>query len=122
MRLSIISSAAILFYAGPALADACLFSAAPPFQLNSDAVEWTMQIASGTTCIRGLKIGPANVTDVEVTAPPESGRVEIKGPSFSYSAKEDFEGQDDFTLHVSGTIIRKAGVSDIRVIVSVVPK
>src|SRR4051812_1162428 len=57
MWLGIISSATVLLFAVPAFADGCLFSAAPPFQLSSDAVEWTMQIASGTTCTRGLKIG-----------------------------------------------------------------
>ena len=65
----------VLLFAAPALADACLFSAAPPFQLSSDAVEWTMQIASGTTCIRGLKLGPTNITEVKLVTPPQSGQV-----------------------------------------------
>jgi Bacterial Ig domain len=122
MRLGIISSAAILLCAGPALADSCLFSASPAFQFSSDVVEWTMQIASGTTCTRGLKLGPTNVTEVKVIDPPQSGQVEIKGPSFSYTAKPDFQGQDEFTLQVSGTVIRIAGASDIKVTVSVVAK
>jgi len=78
-----------------------------------------MQIASGTTCTRGLKFGAANVTDVKLIAPPQSGKVDIKGPSFSYTAKEDFRGQDEFTVQVSGTMVRIAGVSDIKVRVSV---
>jgi hypothetical protein len=50
MWLGITSSATILLFAMPAFADSCFFSASPPFQLSSDTVEWTMQIASGTTC------------------------------------------------------------------------
>jgi Bacterial Ig domain len=122
MWLGITSAAMTLLFAVPAFADSCLFSAAPPFQLSSDAVEWTMQIASGTTCTRGLKLGPANITEVKLIAPPQSGQVAIKGPSFSYTAKQDFQGQDDFTVQVSGTMIRMAGISDVRVIVSVVDK
>jgi len=110
MWLGLISSVTI-FFAVPAFAGSCLFSAAPPFQLSSDAVEWTMQIASGTTCTRGLKIRSTNIKDVKLIVPPESGKVDIKGPSFSYTAKADFRGQDEFTIQVSGTMVRIAGVS-----------
>jgi hypothetical protein len=92
------------------------------FSTQLDAVEWTMQIASGTTCIRGLKFGSANITDVKLIAAPQSGKVDIKGPSFSYTAKEDFRGQDEFTVQVSGTMVRIAGVSDVKVTVLVVDK
>ena len=122
MWLGITSSATILLFAMPAFADSCLFSASPPFQLSSDTVEWTMQIASGTTCTRGLKLGPVNIIGVKLIAPPPFGQVAIKGPSFSYTAKPDFQGQDDFTLQVSGTMIRMAGVSEVKVTVSVVDK
>jgi hypothetical protein len=122
MWLPILSSATTLLFAVPALADQCLFSAAPPFQLSSDTVEWTMQIASGTTCTRGLKLGSTNIKDVKLIAPPQSGKVDIKGPSFSYTAKADFRGQDEFAVQVSGTVVRIAGASDVRVIVSVVDK
>jgi hypothetical protein len=121
MWLSIISSATMLLFAVPAFADSCLFSAAPRFQLSSDAVEWAMQIASGTTCTRGLKFASANITDVKLIAPPQSGKVDIKGPSFSYTAKGDFQ-QDEFTVQVSGTMVRIAGVSDVKVTVSVIDK
>jgi hypothetical protein len=118
-RLGLISSVTI-FFAVPAFADSCLFSDAPPFQLSSDAVEWTMQIASGTTCTRGLKFRSTNIKDVKLIVPPESGKVDIKGPSFSYTAKADFRGQDEFTIQVSGTMVRIAGVSDVKVKVLVV--
>ena len=122
MWLGIISFATMLLFAVPAFADSCLFSAAPPFQLSSDAVEWTMQIASGTTCTRGLKLGSTNIKDVKLIAPPQSGKVDIQGPSFSYTAKAEFQGQDEFTVQVSGTVVRIAGVSDVKVRVSVVDK
>ena len=122
MGLAIISSATILLFVMPAFADSCVFSAAPPFQFKSDSVDWSMQIASGTTCTRGLKLGPTNITEVKLIAPPQTGRVAINGPSFSYTAKPDFEGQDDFTLEVSGTMVRMTGVSAINVSVSVVAR
>jgi hypothetical protein len=122
MWLGITCSAGLLLFTASALADSCIFSAAPPFQLRSDAVDWTMQIASGTSCIRGLKLGPITISDVKVIAPPQAGQIVIKGPAFSYTAKPDFQGQDVFTLQVSGTMVRIAGVSDIKVTVSVVAK
>ena len=48
-----------------------------------------MQIVSGTSCIRGLKIGPANVTEVEVTAPPELAELN-KGPILFIFRKRGF--------------------------------
>ena len=59
---------------------------------------------------------------MKLIAPPHSGQVAIKGPSFSYTAKPDFEGRDDFTLQVSGTLVRMTGVSDTNVRVSVMAK
>ena len=122
MWLGITSLATFLLLAMPTLADSCVFSAAPPFQLSSDAVDWAMQIGSGTSCTRGLKFGPINISDVKLIAPPQSGQVAIKGPSFSYTAKPDFQGEDDFILRVSGTNVRMRGVSDIKVTVSVISK
>ena len=122
MWLGIISSATMLFLAAPAFADACLFQPRRPFQLSSDTVEWSMLIASGRTCTQGLRFGSINITSVKLIAPPQSGKVDIKGPSFSYAAKADFQGQDQFTIQVSGTVVRIAGVSDVKVTVSVVDK
>jgi hypothetical protein len=122
MWLGIISSATMLFLAAPAFADACLFQPRRLFQLSSDTVEWSMLIASGRTCTQGLRFGSINITSVKLIAPPQSGKVDIKGPSFSYAAKADFQGQDQFTIQVSGTVVRIAGVSDVKVTVSVVDK
>jgi hypothetical protein len=89
MWLAIVSSALLLFSVS-AIADSCVFSAAAPFQLTSDTVDWTMQIASGRSCTRGLKLGPMNISGVKLVASPQSGQVVIKGPSFSYTQNPTF--------------------------------
>src|SRR5947209_19320563 len=104
MWLGISSSAILLLFAMPAVADSCIFSAAQPFQLSSDAVNWSMQIGSGTSCTRGLKFGPINISGVTLIAPPQSGQVAINGPSFSYTAKPDSHDDVDFCLRVSGKL------------------
>jgi len=103
----------------PASADSCIFSLMPPYALKSDAVNWELQIASGKTCTKGLKYGSVVISNVKLKAPPEFGKVTVQGPGFSYTAKPDFEGQDAFTLQVTGTMIRMSGTSDIQVTVSV---
>jgi hypothetical protein len=119
MWLVISSLGTFLLLTLPALGDSCIFSLTPPYALKSDAVDWTMQIGSGKTCTRGLKYGAVTINNVKVTAPPQSGKVTVQGPGFSYTAKPDFEGQDEFTIQVSGTTVRMPGTSDIRVTVSV---
>ena len=96
MWLGITSSAALLLFTVSAFADSCIFSAAPPFQLRSDAVDWTMQIASGTSCTRGLKLGPITISDVKLIASPPSGQVVIKGPAVFIYRKTRFSGTGRF--------------------------
>lgn len=108
-----------VLFATPAIADTCIISNASRFQLNSDAVEWSMQIVSGRSCIRGLNFGPVIVDDVKLVSPPQSGKVALVGPGFSYTAKPNFHGQDAFTLQVSGSMVRIRGTSEIKVLVSV---
>ena len=103
-------------------AETCQIANAPRFHLNSDAVEWTIQIASGQTCLRGLNHGVIRIDAVKLTSPPKSGQVTVKGPGFSYQANPNFEGRDAFILQVSGTSVRTRGTSDINVTVSVVAK
>ena len=82
MWLGISSLATLLLFTVSALADSCIFLAAPPFQLSSDAVDWTMQIGSGTSCTRGLKFGPINISDVKLIAPPQSAKSLLKARPF----------------------------------------
>jgi hypothetical protein len=42
---------------------------------------------------------------VKLIVPPQSGKVDIQGPSFSYTAKADFQGQGEFTVQISGTVV-----------------
>ena len=110
---------ALLLLTSPTLADSCVFSLMPPYALKSDAVNWEMQIASGKTCTKGLKYDSVAISNVKLTAPPEFGKVTVQGPGFSYTAKPDFEGQDAFTIQVTGTMVRMPGTSDIQVTVRV---
>jgi hypothetical protein len=80
---------------------------------------WEMQIARGKTCTKGLKYGSVAISNVKLTAPPEFGKVTVQGPGVAYTAKPDFEGQDAFTIQVTGTMVRMTGTSDIQVTVSV---
>src|SRR5262249_32627605 len=90
-------------------------------QLKSDAVYWTMRTDSGETCIRGLRHNRVTIDTAKLISPPQSGQVKLLGSGFSYTAKSDFEGQDSFTLQVSGMSNGIRGSSDIRIIVSVGP-
>ena len=97
---SVITLALLLLSGGAASADSCVFSSAPGFQLKSDTVEWTMKIASGHTCIRGLRSGAISSSTVEIISPPQSGKLTVLGPGFSYKAKADYQGPDTFTTSV----------------------
>jgi hypothetical protein len=83
-----------------------------------------MKIASGRSCVHGVRFGNVDVESVQLVSPPQSGQVELlQGPGFKYDAKADFGGQDAFSLAVVGTInnIRGStrGSSTIHVTVSV---
>ena len=92
------------------------------YQLKSDTVDWTMQTSSGQSCIRGLRHNRVTIDTAKLISAPQSGQVKLLGPGFSYTAKSDFEGQDSFTIQVSGTLNGIRGSSDIRIIVSVGPR
>jgi Bacterial Ig domain len=78
-----------------------------------------MQIVSGRSCVRGLNYGAVIIDDVKLVSPPQSGQVTLTGPGFSYTAKPNFQGQDAFTLQVSGSMVRIRGSSEIKVLVTV---
>ena len=90
---SVITLALLLLFGGAASADTCVFSSGPEFQLKSDTVEWAMKIASGQTCIRGLRSTAVSSITVELISPPQSGKVTVLGPGFSYNAKADIKGR-----------------------------
>jgi hypothetical protein len=100
----------------------CALTREPPYQLKSDTVDWTMQISSGQSCVRGLRHGRVTIHTAKLISSPQSGQVKVLGSGFSYTAKSDFRGQDSFTIQVSGMLNRIHGTSDIRIIASVGPK
>ena len=110
---SVITLALLLLFGGAASADTCVFSSGPEFQLKSDTVEWAMKIASGQTCIRGLRSGAVSSITVELISSPQSGKVTVLGPGFSYKAKADYQGPDTFTLRVSGTLMRTGSGANV---------
>jgi len=113
--------ALLLVFVRPALGDPCVLTVGSLYQLKSDAVDWTMQTSSGQSCIRGLRHKRVTIDTAKLISPPQSGQVKLLGPGFSYTAKSDFEGQDSFTIQVSGMLNGIRGNSDIRIIVSVGP-
>ena len=110
----------VLLSLGVRAADAgeCVISG-PPYRLQSDTVEWQMNIASGQSCIRGIRFSDVVNPAITIISPPKFGQVTLLGPAFSYAAKSDFRGQDFFTVGVSGAINRASGTSTIRVLVSI---
>jgi len=100
----------------------CALTREPPYQLKSDTVDWTMQIGSGQSCVRGLSHGRVTIHTAKLISTPQSGQVKLLGSGFSYTAKSGFQGQDSFTIQVSGMLNGIHGSSDIRIIASVGPK
>ncbi len=91
----------------------------PPAQLDSEAVDWTIVIASGQSCLRGLRSGAMILERVALSAPAQFGEAIIRGYGFSYTAPRGFKGEDSFSVTMSGTNRGIRGNSVIRVHVSV---
>jgi hypothetical protein len=91
-----------------------------PYQLVGDTVQWSMQIKSGHSCLRGLRFGNVSIESVELVSKPRSGQIALVGWGFSYSPGADVGGEDSFALRVVGKINREAGSSTIQVAVSVI--
>ena len=91
----------------------------PSYQLASDTVEWSMTIASGQSCVRGLRTAFVVLDGVKLVAPPQSGQVTLEGPAFVYKGDSNFRGDDSFSVLVSGRLNRLSGSSTIKINVSV---
>jgi hypothetical protein len=87
----------------------------PRYGLSSDVVDWSIKIGRDQGCIRGLRFSNVVIESLKLVSPPQTGQVTLQGPSFIYSAKSEFEGEDSFTLAVSGAINKFRGSSTIRV-------
>jgi hypothetical protein len=113
--------AILLLCVRPALGE-CILTREPSYQLKSDTVDWRMQISSGQSCVRGLCHGRVTIDSAKLIFAPQSGQVKLLGSGFSYTAKSDFEGDDAFTIQVSGIADKIHGNSEIRIVVSVSPR
>jgi hypothetical protein len=93
--------------------------AGPPAKLDSESVNWTIVIASGQTCLRGLRSGTMILESVAISAPAKFGEAMVHGYGFSYVAPRDFKGEDSFSVTLVGTNRGFRGNSIILVHVSV---
>jgi Glycosyl hydrolase family 26 len=103
---------------GWAFVSSCLISG-PRYQLATDVVEWSMKIGSGQTCTRGFRFSNVVFEHDNLVSAPQSGELTLQGPSFTYTARSDFQGQDSFAISVSGSIKKIHGSSTIHVAVLV---
>src|SRR5262245_15758674 len=114
------SALTIAFVVGPneVSAQTCVVQA-PRYLLTSDTVDWSIQVGSGQSCVRGLRWGNVVLQRVTLTTPPKSGNVQLVGPGFRYTANPGFHGEDSFIVEVLGFAGKVRGTSTIHVAVSV---
>ncbi len=98
------------------------FTSGPRYKLEADTVDWQMTVHNSENCIRGVRFSYVYNASVSLGSPPKSGNVTIVGPGFSYTADNNFQGEDSFVVVVSGSKSKTTGYSKIHVIVSVVGK
>src|SRR6476660_7280631 len=113
---ALVIGVAIWSYA--ASAQTCV-TQAPRYALTSDTVDWSIQVATGQSCVRGLRWGNVVLERIVLTNPPKSGNVQLFGPGFRYTANSGFHGDDSFSVEVRGFAGKVRGTSTIRVAVSV---
>jgi hypothetical protein len=94
-------------------------SQGPHYLLTSDTVDWSIQVGSEQSCVRGLRSGNVVLQKVTLTTPPKSGNVQLVGPGFRYTANPEFHGDDSFSVEVSWFAGQVRGTSTIHVAVSV---
>ena len=116
--LSFVLIVLITFGVRAACAGECIVSG-PPYQLQSDTVEWQMNIASGQSCVHGVRFNNVVNPTIKIISPPKFGQVTLLGWAFSYAASSGFRSEDSFTVGVSGAIKRASGTSTIHILVSV---
>jgi hypothetical protein len=111
--------ALLLLAVEPGFANPCALDDRPYYRLASETVEWSLSIAPGQSCVRGVRSGSVILDKVEVISAPQSGHLTLQGPAFTYQADPDFQGLDSFTLQISGKIYRVSGTSTIIINVGV---
>ena len=120
-RIVFMSAALLLALIGSfrgAAAQSCVVQA-PRYSLKTDTVDWSIKIASGRSCVHGVRLGNVQLESVKLVSPPKSGQVTLEGPGFRYTSKAKYTGSDSFSLAVVGRDNKQSGSSTIRVTVSV---
>ena len=102
-----------------AAAQSCVVIQAPRYSLKADTVDWLIKIASGKSCVRGVRFGNVEIEPIKLLAAPKSGQVTLEGPGFRYTSQAKYTGSDSFSLVVVGRTNKQRGSSTIRVTVSV---
>jgi hypothetical protein len=97
-------------------ATACVISG-PQYQLQSDTVEWQLNIRNGQSCLRGIGYKSVARPVIKIIFPPRIGNLAVQGPSFTYTAGTN---RDSFSIEVSGFANGGNGTSTIRVVVSII--
>ena len=92
---------------------------APHYLLTSDKVDWSIQVANGQCCVRGLRFGSVVLERVSLIVLRKSGNVQLVGPGFRYTPNPGFHGEDFFSIGVLGRANKVRGTSTIHVAVSV---
>ena len=96
-------------------ATVCVISG-PQYQLQSDTVEWRLNIRNGQSCISGIRQWRVANPVIKVVSLPRVGNLAVQGPSFTYTAGMN---GDSFDIEVSGFTNGGNGTSTIRVVVSI---
>ena len=76
-----------------AAAQSCIIQT-PRYSLKADTVDWTIKIASGKSCARGVRFGNVEIDAVKLLSPPKSGQVTVEGPGFRYTSKANYKGTE----------------------------
>jgi hypothetical protein len=100
------------------LADACKLNG-PRYGLGSDVVQWSLEVTGTENCTRSARLRDVVLDKLVVVSGPQTGRVYVVGPGFSYKAPGNFQGSDRFVLEVAGSIRGSSGNSRIEILVSV---
>jgi hypothetical protein len=116
MRLLLYPFTAFALWLGVLSAQAgdCIINGLLP-QLDSQPLFWAFEIASGQSCIRGLRSGAMLLDSVQLSEPAKAGVATVQGYSFSYRAPPNFKGEDSFAVTMSGVYRRVRGSSVIHV-------
>jgi hypothetical protein len=110
----------LLFGCRAASAGPCVVTSRPIYNLVADTVNWMMKVGSDHRCLRGVRYAKVQFERMTLVSSPRSGHVVLQGSAFTYTPKNDFQGDDTFDVEVAGQIQKIRGTSTIHIVVSVV--